>query len=251
MKILAVSGKAGSGKDYTAEIMKKELESRGKKVLITHYADLLKYLCRSLFDWDGKKDEKGRHLLQYVGTEIVRNQDPDFWVDFLVKIFTLFNEEWDFVIIPDCRFPNEINKLSDFDVTSVRITRPGYENGLTEEAKNHLSEIALDDYRFDYTLVNCGTENYNKTVSEFIDKILSSARRAFEHAFNEKIDAFKNHSKYDWLRQYANEAIGLNKFNGKNQKVAEDFMNRIITATYSEIKDWLDCEKPLDWTSLT
>lgn len=42
------------------------------RVLVTHFGDLVKYVCEKFFDWDGVKDESGRSLLQYVGTNKVR-----------------------------------------------------------------------------------------------------------------------------------------------------------------------------------
>ena len=48
MKVICISAKARHGKDTAAEIMIEYLEMQGKKVLITHFADLLKYLCKSL-----------------------------------------------------------------------------------------------------------------------------------------------------------------------------------------------------------
>ena len=101
MRVICISGQAGAGKDTVGQIMKEQLERQGKSVLITHNADLLKYLCRTLFDWDGQKDEAGRSLLQYVGTDVVRKQRPDFWVNFLISIFDLFGDNWDYAIIPD------------------------------------------------------------------------------------------------------------------------------------------------------
>lgn len=83
MKILLISGKAQHGKDTTAGMLKEQLESDGYRVLIAHYADLLKFICRQYFDWNGEKDEAGRHTLQYVGTDIIRKEHPDYWVDFL------------------------------------------------------------------------------------------------------------------------------------------------------------------------
>ena len=41
--VILFSGSASSGKDYVANIMKEQLEEKGNRVLITHYADLLKY----------------------------------------------------------------------------------------------------------------------------------------------------------------------------------------------------------------
>lgn len=166
MKVITIAGKAQHGKDTTAELLKNRLEvCKEKKVLLTHYGDLLKYICEKFFNWDGKKDEAGRSLLQYVGTEVVRAVEPDYWVDFIKSILTMFPDKWDYVIIPDTRFPNEIDNLKDdFDVVAVRVARPDFDNGLTEEQKNHKSEIALDDYEFDWTIDNNG--NLNQLAAE-------------------------------------------------------------------------------------
>lgn len=172
MKIITISAKARNGKDFCANLIKQKLEARGEKVLITHYADLLKYICKTFFEWDGRKNEEGRTILQYVGTDIIRKQCPDYWVNFLISIFNLFNDEWDYVIIPDTRFPNEIERLKDnrnFNVTTLRIERPNYDNGLTEEQQNHESEIALDNYVFDFRIINNGDESIHEEISGFID----------------------------------------------------------------------------------
>ena len=80
MEVVLISGKAGHGKDTLADFIAMELKNRVQKVLIIHHGDLLKYMCRSYFNWDGKKDEHGRTLLQHIGTDVIRKQDPDFWV---------------------------------------------------------------------------------------------------------------------------------------------------------------------------
>ena len=159
MRILAISGHAQNGKDTIAGLLRDSLKTDGNRVLVTHYADLLKYMCRTFFDWDGNKDEKGRHILQYVGTDIIRKQAPDFWVDFISSVLTYFNENWDYVLIPDTRFPNEIDKLlsNGFDVTHIRVVRPNFESSLTEEQKNHPSETALDNANPDFYIYNEGS----------------------------------------------------------------------------------------------
>lgn len=159
MKIICISGAAGSGKDTSAELISRRLHGEGKRVLITHYADLLKFMCKQLFDWNGQKDERGRHILQHVGTDVIRKQYPDFWVDFIIQELRLFPDQWDYVIIPDCRFPNELTRLKEagFHVVHIRIERDAYDSGLTEEQKNHPSETALNNVSPDYVLVNNGT----------------------------------------------------------------------------------------------
>ena len=171
MKVICISGHARNGKDTVAEILRKYLWGSGKRVLILHYADLLKFMCRQLFHWNGEKDERGRHLLQYVGTDIVRAQQPDFWVDFVIQELALFRNHWDYVLIPDTRFPNEIERLKEagYSATHLRVERKGFSSSLTEEQKQHASETALDDTAPDYVIENDGT------MVELVSKILRFA----------------------------------------------------------------------------
>ena len=160
MKIVCFGGKGQHGKDTSANYLKGFLEDHGYKIVIIHYADLLKFICKTWFGWDGEKDDYGRALLQQIGTDIIRAQDPDYWVNFVADFLSKFKTIWDYVLIPDCRFPNEINRLkeSGFDTIYVRVNRTNFISPLTEEAQNHISEIALDDYPADYYLENSGNK---------------------------------------------------------------------------------------------
>lgn len=153
---ICISGKAQNGKDTSAEIFKNELVIRGHSVLVIHQADLLKYICKAFFNWNGEKDEAGRTLLQQVGTNVIRKVEPDFWVDFIAKVTGFFKDTWDYIIIPDTRFPNELEKLkaNDANVFHVRIIRKDFKSPLTEEQQRHPSETALDGIESDFTLIN-------------------------------------------------------------------------------------------------
>ena len=159
MKILCISGKAQHGKDTSAAIFRDKYTAAGKKVLIIHNADLLKFMCKQLFGWNGEKDDYGRHLLQYVGTDVIRRQEPDFWIEFIKKVADFFNGEWDYIIIPDCRFPNEIDYLrgGNYDVIHIRVVRPNFVSPLTPEQQQHPSETALDGVQPDIYLLNDST----------------------------------------------------------------------------------------------
>lgn len=157
MKIILISGKAHHGKDTLAEMLNQDLKLAEKRVIIAHYGDLLKYVCKTFYNWDGNKDEDGRHLLQHVGTDIVRNHDPNYWCDFLTYWAHIIKNDYDFMIIPDVRFQNEINAFNDFNTTTIRVVRQGRDvNTLIDEvASNHVSETTLDTYaNWDYTIVN-------------------------------------------------------------------------------------------------
>lgn len=181
-KIILISGKAQSSKDTSAQFMKSYLESKDERVLICHYADLLKYICKTFFNWDGVKDDKGRTILQHVGTDTIRmkNERPDYWVDFIIEILWMFYDEWDYVLIPDCRFPNEIERMkSEFNgswdynlVQSVRVNRPNFDSGLSIDQLTHSSECALDNYEFDHYITNDGTiEELEVKVKNLVDNI--------------------------------------------------------------------------------
>ena len=173
MKVICISGKAQNGKDFTANALKEKIEEHDNcNVLITHYADLLKYICKTFFGWNGKKDAEGRSILQFVGSDVIRKNNPDYWVDFIVDILDMFPSEFDYVLIPDCRFPNEIEVMKEkFDCIAVRVNRPDYDNGLTDEQKNHISETALDDFKFDYELIYTGDISYLEEIDKFINYI--------------------------------------------------------------------------------
>ena len=161
---IVISGKSGSGKDALAKFMKEELEKRGKRVLIIHYGDAVKWVLRDYFDWDGKKDAIGRTLLQQVGTDIVRACHPNFWTGIVVGLLQAFEpySNFDVALVPDARFPNEVDiTLSNLkNCVSVRVERTN-EDGtkwinpdLTENQRNHPSETSLDCYAFDYVVHN-------------------------------------------------------------------------------------------------
>jgi hypothetical protein len=172
MKIITLSAKAQHGKDLTASILKEKLEQQGKKVLIVHYADYLKFICKEYFGWNGQKDEKGRTILQQIGTEKIRTKDPNFHVSIIAKLLYIFAEDYDYFLIPDTRFPDEVEYLRNnkFNVISLNIERLNFENNLTLEQRQHRSEIALDNFKFDYYLkAKSGKEKLEAEIEKFIE----------------------------------------------------------------------------------
>ena len=164
MKVIAISGKAESGKDTIAKMLKQQLEEQNYKVMIIHFADVLKFVCRQYFDWNGEKDEYGRTLLQQVGTEMREKNNPNMWVNITKELIRGIGAEFDYVLVPDTRFKEEINMLNEyFDCTSVRVLRQDinsygmasdHVNHLTNDQRAHKSECDLDDYKFDYFIIN-------------------------------------------------------------------------------------------------
>lgn len=183
MKIICISGKGQHGKDTTATYLQGMLEAYNDKVLIIHYADILKHICKDFFQWNGEKDECGRGLLQTVGTDMIREKDPNYFVEYVARLLKIFEKEWDYVLIPDTRFPNEIDYLRDsgFNVTHIRVVRENFVSPLTEKQRNHISETALDNVQPDLYINNCGSlADLYRTCQDIIITLIGFYQMTFD-----------------------------------------------------------------------
>lgn len=156
MKIILIAGKARSGKNTVANIIKETLNN--KKVINLEYSSYMKKYAENIIDWDGSENTKPRDLLQQLGDEI-KSFDPLFLIKEMIMDIDIYSMYFDIITISDVRFPNEIDEIKKkFENSiSIRIERPNFDNGLTIEEKNHISEIALDNYNnFDYVIINDG-----------------------------------------------------------------------------------------------
>ena len=106
-----------------------------------------------------------RELLQKFGTAIRNEICDDFWVKVCLKDYNE-SQNW---IISDVRFKSEIEGIKQFNNITLRI------NNSSAGAGNHISEVDLDDYKFDYVINNNGSlEDLLFKVKEFclINKII-------------------------------------------------------------------------------
>ena len=97
-----------------------------------------------------------RCLLQIFGTEIVRGMISDrYWIDKIEE--RTLEEEFDFKIITDLRFKNEMEAFGDdsFNVVTIRVEREMDREAIENE---HESEKDLDGVQsFNYFVDNNGT----------------------------------------------------------------------------------------------
>lgn len=74
---------------------------------------------------------------------------------------------------------------------------------------------------------------------------LNEWRKNRYRVFNEKIDAMKDHPRYDELRKHADQMMRDNEAWGHVMIVAEDYIKRIEENPIGNIRAWLDGECPL------
>lgn len=178
--VLLISAKAQHGKDSFADAFMKEAGDKlGFRCLRIKYGDILKYVCKEYFGWDGNKDEVGRQILQQVGTNLCRNNNPEVWVNCVKEIVKGLKTEFDYVLVPDTRFPNEIEAWEDteFFTFTIRLNRKNedgtdFDNGLTPEQKMHPSETELDNYSFNYIIENKSLEDVEFAAKEILEDLI-------------------------------------------------------------------------------
>jgi len=126
MHYLGIAGRARSGKTTLANLVKSRLEARGATVVILPFAAPVKDIAYRM-GWDGEKDEKGRRLLQLIGTECGRECSGDYvWVSAWSRALSAKTEYWredTVVIADDVRFPNEVDIIRKRGGIVVALTR--------------------------------------------------------------------------------------------------------------------------------
>ncbi len=157
------SGKAGVGKTTSADMIKEYLSKFPYDAFIGSFATGVKSTAKC-FGWDGKKDDRGRKLLQMVG-QVGRAYDKDLWAKQLLEqiIPTKQGYPFDFVLVDDWRFPNEVLFVSEnplYSVYTARIYAENREILKGTPAYEDISEISLDSgFTFDYVINNMGTKD--------------------------------------------------------------------------------------------
>lgn len=123
-----------------------------------------------------------RKALQYWGTEVRREQDDNYWVKrALVNVFEKLAEGCS-VFVTDARFPNEMDAVVNCGGSPIRLDVSDEEQDrrvfgrdnveMTQEARYHHSETALDDYQGFHARVMTDGLTPNEIVVQ-IDKQLS------------------------------------------------------------------------------
>ena len=87
-----------------------------------------------------------REFLQHFGTDVCRGIKPDIWTSACIN--RILSSGTELAIVPDVRFPNEVESIQKAGGKVIRLTRKPHED-------EHDSETALDGYdEFDHVIHN-------------------------------------------------------------------------------------------------
>lgn len=180
IKIVAIAGRKGSGKDTAGEMFQKQYEPQ-KLFEHVNFADSLKDMCKRYFGLTQQEMyvqelkekplarwpyETPRYLMQHAAGAL-REIVPDIWIkNYFMNIqkrHELFREFHGdkptmHVLTTDLRYENErialqhAHDCGEFIVTTVKIVRNSILKG--DPSELHPSETYVDEMEVDYTIIN-------------------------------------------------------------------------------------------------
>ena len=174
-RLYLMCGKARHGKDTFSAYLKEAYEENGKKLIVTQLSKYIKYYAREMTGWNLTEEDKPRALLQELGTQVIREKlgKEDLFIKRIIDDVDVFSCFYDAIVISDVRLKKEVEDLRVAfpDLVAIHIERPDFDNGLTEEQKNHKTEIDLDDYdNFDERVINTTLEELEESAKKIYMK---------------------------------------------------------------------------------
>nr|WP_297472965.1 hypothetical protein [Ferrovum sp.] len=183
--LIGLSGRAGSGKDTTANLLVGEFLKDGTQVKTLSFAGKLKEVICDVFCVDPVLFENRvlkntpmlalggqtpRKVAQFLGTEAFRSIRTEVWVDYAMRQAQKYLSQGISVIITDCRFLNEADAIASYGGYIISLVRDSV------EVYDHQSETSIDEIKARYattTIQNNGSmADLAVEVRKFYDSIL-------------------------------------------------------------------------------
>jgi len=201
LRIIALHGQAGAGKDTFADrlvdrhgfvkrgfadplyeevaaaygVTVEWLRDRGRKelpqpelALLVSKSDAFVESCveRHGFNFsDIGAPRSPRWTLEQWGTEYRRAQTNTYWLDRMSDFVASQPRDVAGVVIPDCRFLNEAQWVCRNLGSIYRVERPGL-----KPVSSHVSALPLPDYVIERTIYNTGTISLLHAIADFASR---------------------------------------------------------------------------------
>lgn len=184
-KIIAFSGRKQSGKSTGSEYIESIINNNSLDLSyqVYSFADPLKQdICINILGltyaqcygsdedkntltdlvWNEKK-LTAREAMEIIGTDIFRRLKNNVWVD--ATLNKIHKDDVDLAIIPDCRFPNEVDTILAHDGYVIRLDLDPFNSQSN-------SESALDKDKYCWSKFSCIIHNSHLTIDQKNEAIL-------------------------------------------------------------------------------
>ncbi len=173
MKMFVIGGKAKTGKNTFGEYLREQLKDYGYKPCVMHITEPLYAFAKNYFEWDGNENTKPREFLQKMGIEIIQQKlgKKDFLLNRLYEDIEILSEFFDAFIITDARLIHEFESIKDKyeEVVTIKLERKNYEDQMTDEERQHVTETELDQYEdFDFIIENRVIDDLKTSAIEIV-----------------------------------------------------------------------------------
>jgi hypothetical protein len=168
MKIIGITGRAGSGKTHLAT----ELAVMNRNVLVLSFAAELRMeieaemgvCCPGL--WKKPTSPAIRFILQQYGTEFRRAESEDYWMEKGMERARKHVKAGKDIIFDDVRFPNEAIAIQRAGGLIVRVLTPTAirEGRLGKLPPNHDSETAMDNFAYDLNILGTPGGEHDRSL---------------------------------------------------------------------------------------
>lgn len=179
-KFILITGTSGVGKDTFAKELKRQLESKGKKVLILHNAFPVIEFAKEHFGIDDYKNPIGKETIMQL-TRLFYLKDPFYFEKELDKkidhLEDINKEKYEYIIISDWRYKatyqyfHTYNYIRQQDIYGVMLTREIKQNTYEMSEESWIKERKLLQELGEYIQMKINIESLDvleQSVEDFI-----------------------------------------------------------------------------------
>lgn len=168
-----IAGRMRTGKTTVAKYLETTYDFH-----VTAFADPIKQFARQV-GWDDQKDERGRTLLQDIGT-VVRKYNKTFWIEKLLSSLPSNRN----IAVDDMRMLLEHELLTAAGFRTILVRRePMKIHDAPASTVNHVTEAEVEQIKPWRTVVNNGTfEDLYAQIDRIVKEFEQPVMRELHHA---------------------------------------------------------------------
>lgn len=188
MKVIAFTGKMGSGKSTALEFLSGSKLFDNRTLFYVKFAeplyDIQEYIYGRIAHVYRRPEPlvKDRKLLQWLGTDWGRNTvSENLWIDIWKnEVETLLRRfPRALILTDDCRFDNEAEAIRKMDGIVIHVAGLRADSPLDDAVSNHVSELGLELDSIDHYVWNNGTvEEFHESLRVLFQELVGRSGSA-------------------------------------------------------------------------